>query len=135
MNQPCNMRRRLAAIFYDSLCLYSIFFLATMTLMFGTDGLAITSNNIIYHLYLLLVAYLYFAWHWVNGGQTLGMRAWRIKLKPRFQHLSWRIVTIRFLLAILSFCLFGMGFFWSIFDREKLTFHDRYSKTKLVTIE
>lgn len=134
-DQPCNILKRLGAIFYDSLCLFSLFFLVTMILMFATDGAAITSDNIIYHLYLLLVAYLYFAWHWVNGGQTLGMRAWRIKLKPKFQRLSWRTVTIRFILAAFSFCLFGIGFFWSIFDREKLTFYDRYSKTHLVTTE
>ena len=136
MNDPlCSMLRRLGAIFYDSLCLCSIFFLVTMTLMFATDGLAIASDNIVYHLYLLLVAYLYFAWHWVNGGQTLGMRAWRIKLRPKSQRLSWYAVTIRFFLSMLSFCMLGMGFLWSIFDREKLTFHDRYSNTRLVTIE
>ena len=74
------MFKRLAAIFYDSLCLFSLFFLATLVLIFFIEGESVASNNIAYDLYLVLITYLYFVWHWVNGGQTLGMRAWHIKL-------------------------------------------------------
>lgn len=129
------LRRRMAAIFYDILCLLGIFFLVTMVVVLLGNGIAIDSDNIVYDLYLLLVAYLYFVWHWVNGGQTIGMRAWRIRLKKQdARRLSWFNATVRFFLGSLS-CIFGIGFLWACFDSKKLTFHDRYSGTRLVKVE
>ena len=128
------MVKRLAAMFYDGLCLFSLFFLATLTLVIFTNGEAITSNNIIYNLSLFFISYLYFVWHWVNGGQTLGMRAWNIKLKRQDETpLSWSNATLRFCLALFSLTGLGLGFAWALFDKEKLTFHDRYSNTRLIS--
>ena len=79
-DQKCSMFKRLASIFYDSLCLFSLFFLATLILIFFTKGESITSNNIAYDLFLALITYLYFVWQWTHGGQTLGMRSWKIRL-------------------------------------------------------
>ena len=127
------MFKRLAAIFYDSLCLFSLFFLATLILIFFIEGESVASNNIAYDLYLVLITYLYFVWHWVNGGQTLGMRTWHIKLKTQeLNSLSWGNATLRFALSLLSFICFGLGFAWALFDAEKLTFHDRFSHTRLI---
>ena len=127
------MFKRLAAIFYDSLCLFSLFFLATLILIYFTKGESIASNNIAYDLFLALTTYLYFVWQWVNGGQTLGMRTWHIKLKTQgLNPLTWGNATIRYCLSLLSFICFGLGFAWALFDDEKLTFHDRYSHTRLI---
>ena len=128
------MLNRLAAMFYDGLCLFSIFFLATLILVVFTNGEAIASNNLIFNLLLFFISYLYFVWHWLNGGRTLGMRAWHIKLINReMDQMSWRNATARFCLALLSLVCFGLGFVWVIFDKEKLTFHDRYSNTRLIS--
>ena len=128
------MLKRFAAMFYDGLCLFSLFFLATLILVIFTNGKAITGDNLIYNLLLFFIAYLYFVWHWVNGGRTLGMRAWHIKLINRkMDQMRWRNATVRFCLAMLSFVCFGLGFVWAFFDKEKLTFHDRYSNTRLIS--
>ncbi len=128
------MLNRLAAMFYDGLCLFSIFFLATLILVVFTNGEAIASNNLIFNILLFFISYLYFVWHWLNGGRTLGMRAWHIKLINReMDQMSWRNATARFCLALLSLVCFGLGFVWVIFDKEKLTFHDRYSNTRLIS--
>ncbi len=132
-DKQCSMLKRLAAMFYDGLCLFSLFFLATLILVVFTNGEAITSNNLIYDLFLVIVSYLYFVWHWVNGGRTLGMRAWHIKLINRgMDQVSWKTATARFCLALFSFVSLGLGFAWAFFDKEKLTFHDRYSNTQLI---
>ncbi len=126
------MLKRLAAMFYDGLCLFSLFFLATLILVIFTNGEAITSNNFVYDLFLFFVSYLYFAWHWLNGGRTLGMRAWHIKIiKQGTDRMDWKTVTVRFCLALLSLVFFGLGFAWAFLDKDKLTFHDRYSNTRL----
>jgi uncharacterized RDD family membrane protein YckC len=132
-DKQCSMFKRLAAMFYDGLCLFSLFFLATLILVIFTNGEAVTSNNLIYDLLLFFVSYLYFVWHWVNGGRTLGMRAWHIKLiNLGMDQVHWRNATVRFCLALLSSVSFGLGFAWAFFDKEKLTFHDRYSNTRLI---
>ena len=128
------MFKRLMAMFYDSLCLFSLFFLATLILVVFTNIESVEYNNIAYDFYLLLIAYLYFVWHWINGGQTLGMRAWHIKLINRgMGQISWRIATARFCLTLLSFVSFGLGFAWALFNKEKLTFHDLFSNTRLIS--
>ena len=61
------------------------------------------------------------------------MRSWQIKIvndlgiKPNFQQ-----ATKRFLASTLSFILFGSGFLWGIFDKNRKTLHDHLSKTKLI---
>ncbi len=36
---------------------------------------------------------------------------------------------LRFMVAIASWLCAGLGFFWSLFDKQKRTWHDIYSNT------
>jgi len=131
---PCNLLRRLAAIFYDCLLLSAVLLVATAILMPLSGGNAIESGNLFYNVFLLLISYLYFGWHWVKGGQTLGMRSWRIfVINESMQKPNWKQVTLRFFSALLSLSLLGLGFLWSLFDKNKLALHDHLSKTRLIT--
>lgn len=129
----CGLLRRTGVIIYDGLLLLSVFFFATLILLPFTDGRAIESDNISYHVYLLVISYLYFAWHWSHGGQTLGMRAWRVRLcREVGGTVNWSGATQRFLASLLSWLLLGCGFICSVFDPEYRTLHDRLTKTSLV---
>lgn len=120
------------AIFYDALCLLALFFLATLLLVICIGGEAVGSDNIIYDLYLLFITYLYFSWFWVNGGRTVGMNTWHIRVcDNNLRRLTWRKATLRFCLACVSLFGLGFGFCWALFDRQQQTFHDRYSRTLL----
>ena len=131
----CTLFRRFAAIFYDSLLLVSILFFATLIMITFTDGNAISSDNIPYKIYLLSLCYLYFSWQWIHGGQTLGMRAWKIRLQQfNGRGITWKTATMRFISAIFSIMLFGAGFFWSLIDDQKLALHDYCSGSFLVKI-
>ncbi|MEE9396648.1 MAG: RDD family protein [Methylococcales bacterium] len=128
--------RRLAALFYDSFLLLAILFFATAIILPFNEGEALVSGQILYSLYLLLVTFLFFGWFWTHGGQTLGMRAWKIKLCSQQTHrsLNWQQATIRFLAALVSLIPLGAGFFWIMIDRDKLSWHDRFSKTIIIRI-
>jgi len=138
MNQPsplphCTLPRRLAAILYDGLLLLAVLFIANALWVFLSGNLAVAVQ--LHRLYLLLVAFAFFAWFWSHGGQTLGMRAWRVRLQNRNPGpVSLWQLALRFIVAIISWLAFGLGFLWSLFDREKLTWHDRYSMTELVVL-
>ena len=78
--RPASLSRRLAALFYDSLLLLAVYFIATAILLPLTGGEAIEANNPLLTSYLLFISFFFYAWFWVHGGQTLGMRSWRLQL-------------------------------------------------------
>ena len=124
--------RRLAAILYDSLLLFATLYFATLILLPFNGGEAIRPHPL-YTLYLFAVSFLYFAWAWTRGGQTLGMRAWRLRVVRRNGlPLTWGQAALRFLAALLSWLVAGAGFWWVLVDSEHLSWHDRLSATKLV---
>ena len=124
--------RYLAALFYDFLLLLAVLFIATALLLPFNDGKAFSSQQIAYPFYLLAVSFLFYGWFWTHGGQTLGMRAWKIKVLTFDQKtITWRQAGWRFIGALLSWSLGGLGFFWTLLDRQHYSLHDRLSKTAL----
>ncbi|MFI3184978.1 MAG: RDD family protein [Methylococcaceae bacterium] len=124
--------RRLTVILYDLLLLIALFFVATALVLPLNAGQAFTARQFFFPLYLLLVSFLFYAWFWTHGGQTLGLRAWKIKLltldrKP----ISWKQALLRFIFAILSWSFFGLGFLWILIDKNQRSWHDHLSKTAL----
>lgn len=131
----CGLLRRLGAIAYDSLLLAAVLILASGLALLVTGGETARPGNPFMTSYFFLVSFLFYAWFWMHGGQTLGMRAWRI----RVQQLDGRNITpwqalLRFIMAIIAWLPLGLGFLWSLFDREQRTWHDRFSETVLVVI-
>lgn len=130
----CTLLRRLAAIVYDSIVLIGLLFLATLppTLLYG-GGISEPLPAFMMQLYLLAVAFVFFGGFWTHGGQTIGMRAWHIRVVDEDgRSITWRHALVRFLAALLSWGLVGIGFLWSLFDRERRTWHDRVSGTHTV---
>ena len=133
MSFPCSLFRRLASIFYDCLLLFSILFFGSLVLLPLVGDGAIESGNLVYNAYLLVLSYLYFCWQWTMGGQTLGMRSWHIYvINENSNYPDWKEASLRFLFAVVSWLLFGLGFIYALFNKDKLTLHDRFSNTRLI---
>lgn len=122
--------RRLAAIVYDVLLIFALLMLASLIVVALLRD-AVSTNNPWFQLYLLTVAWGYFAMCW-RGGQSLGMMAWRIHIEGRSRPVSWLDTAIRFLVAIASWLAFGLGFIWSLFHPQRATWHDLASRSRLV---
>lgn len=122
----------MAAVLYDFLLLLALLFLATALLLPINSGQAFTSNQFFYPIYLLTISFLFYGWFWTHGGQTLGLRAWKIKLvADNGQAISWRLAGLRFGAALLSWIACGCGFLWILLNKDKRSWHDRLSKTRL----
>ncbi len=81
--------------------------------------------------WLITGAYAVISWR--RGGQTLGMRPWRLQLVTTDAGTAgWSALWLRYCAGTLSLLLGGLGFWWAWFDRERLTWHDRASGTRLV---
>ena len=132
---PPGLLRRLGALFYDAVLLLGILFLATAALLPFRSGEAIHSHSLVYDAYLLGVAYLFFTWFWTHGGQTLGMRTWKIKLCSECGgSVGWKTASLRFIAGIISLGLFGFGFYWALWDPDKRCWHDCLAHTRVIRV-
>lgn len=128
--------RRLAAMLYDGLLLFALMAVAT-TLLTLPFGMPAGQNLIFYQFFLFeIIPAMFFCGFWLRGGQTLGMRAWKLKLvRVDGKPIDWKDAIKRHLAAILSWLALGLGFFWIFIDPEKLAWHDRLSDTRLMLIK
>lgn len=119
--------RRIAAIFYDLILILAILLIGTLFSLIFTKGYAIPSNNLLYKIYLLTLICSFYIGFWVHGGQTLGMKAWGLKLLTlQNKPLSYQHAILRFFLSLFSFLLLGFGFFWALFDPKRQALYDKF---------
>lgn len=132
---PGGLLRRLAAICYDSLLLLAVWFLATAIVLPFTHGEALRPGNPFYTSYLFMVSFFFYAWFWVHGGQTLGLRAWKLRVVRRDgRPITWSQALLRYFAALVSWAAFGLGFLWILVDKDGMSWHDRFSETLTVRV-
>ena len=118
---------------YDAVALIGLLAAGALAALPLNRGEAIPAGTVIFQLWLLMLMYLYFALSWRHGGQTLGMRAWKIKLVDEGGKVpGWLAVTLRFGGAILSLAAAGLGYLTAALPPH-LTWHDRWTKTRVVS--
>ncbi|WP_440225616.1 RDD family protein [Dokdonella sp. MW10] len=135
---PASLWRRLAAASYDLLVLVAVWMLVAALVLAAFHGdVDVAHQPPLYHAVLqaalLAATALYFAISWSRGGQTIGMRAWRVRVvggdgRPP----SFLRALARFGVAIASTLAAGLGFAWCLVDRERRAWHDIASATSLV---
>jgi uncharacterized RDD family membrane protein YckC len=78
---------------------------------------------------------LFYVGFWVKGGQTIGMRAWRIRVERHSgQPIDWKTGMYRFVAGILCMLPGGLGMLWMIVDPEKRTWYDHMTGTRVVVL-
>jgi uncharacterized RDD family membrane protein YckC len=144
---------------YEALLLFAMAFFATwlFQLAAGTPQLEGWRRSLL-QAFLLAVFAAYFLWCWLRGGQTLAMKAWRIRLvAPGRARLPPRIALLRFVyaaaligsflaalvaaflhrspwLALITLAVTGLSLGWALFDRDGQFLHDRLAGTRLVLV-
>ena len=104
------MTRRLLAIFYDAFLMLALLLFAAAVPLIFTGGKPSQGSNPFLTLYLLLVCFVFFGWFWTHGGQTLGMRAWRLQLQRLDGgKIDWKIATMRFVTGLPAWLIFILG--------------------------
>ena len=107
---PAPLVKRLLAIFYDSFLLIAVLFLAMALLLLVSGGYEFQAGNPLITAYLLLVCFVFFGWFWTHGGQTLGMRAWKLQIQQRNGNpLNWQHVALRFSTALPAWIVLFIG--------------------------
>jgi uncharacterized RDD family membrane protein YckC len=105
--------RRLGAILYDVLLLTAILVMAValVTIPLGMGlGIELDATHPLFRAYLVLISMGFFLWFWTHGGQTLGMKAWRIRvISDDGLPLTATNASLRYLCALLSWAACGLG--------------------------
>ena len=128
--------RQLMAMLYDLLLLLSALLLATVIPVTLNAGHAIHPGNPLFFFYLLMVSLFFYGWFWTHGGQTLGMRTWKIYLVGQQQtQVTWKQAALRFTAAIFSWLFLGLGFWWQWISKDKQSWHDIISQTQLIVMK
>jgi uncharacterized RDD family membrane protein YckC len=144
-NAPAAMQKpaaligwRMLALLYDFFPALGLWFATGAAAMLVHGGEPIYGDTLagwIELAALWMVTGLYATLSWRRGGQTLGMRPWLLRLTTRDGAMpSWSQLWTRYAVATLSLLLGGLGFWWAWFDRERLTWHDRLSGTRLARL-
>jgi len=121
--------RRLASMVYEAILLFAVAFLAAWVFFLASGGRDATAGAMRHLLQLCIGLFFaaYFLWSWLRGGQTLAMRAWRIRLID----ITPASAFIRLILAALLVPT-GISLLWALFDRDRQFLHDRLARSRLV---
>ena len=114
---------------YEAVLLFAVAFFAAWLFFFASGGRDATQGWLRYALQLFIAAVFagYFLWSWLRGGQTLAMKAWKIRLVE----VTPRKALLRFVLALFLVPT-GLSIFAVFFDRERQFLHDRLAGTRLI---
>lgn len=132
-----SLLRHLAVVLYDLLLLLSVLLLAAAIAVAVnaaiTDDQSIAAGNPFFFFYLLVVSFLFYGWFWTHGGQTLGMRTWKVfLLSNNHQKISWQQALLRFIVAIPSWFAFGIGYWGQWLNKNHQSWPDLMSHTQLI---
>ena len=140
------LARRLAAILYDAIVILGLALLVT-ALVIVPLGVTLGEADwerlqrswpfkLLLQTLLVVTVVGFHLWFWTHGGQSLGMRAWRLRVvRDDGLPLGLADALRRYLAAVVSVLPAGLGFLWALFDPDRLTWHDRWSRTRLVLLK
>lgn len=135
---PAGLGYRLMAGIYDLLILLCLCFIAAALAVALTGGALDThtlAGKLLVQIPALVFSAAYLVLSWKRGGQTIGMKPWRLRVvtadgtPPDIAH-----ALLRFGVMPVSLAAFGLGFAWALLDRDKRTWHDIAAGTLLVRV-
>ncbi|MFC4727725.1 RDD family protein [Coralloluteibacterium thermophilus] len=136
--RPANLLLRVLALVYDLMPVFALWMVVSLLVYALHGARPVESGSLGGWLELLLIVAvtgLYAVESWRRGGQTLGMRAWRLRVVDATgRTASRRALWLRFGVSVVSLAAVGLGFLWSLIDRERRTWHDIASATLMVRL-
>lgn len=130
--------RRFAALLYDALLMVALLVIFTTAAVMLLARTAITPETsgpwaYVYRACLVLILAGYYLLNWTRSGQTLGMRAWRLRAVTDLgTRMGWQSAGLRLLASLLAWVPLGLGVLWLYLDSEHAALQDRLSRTRVV---
>lgn len=133
---PAHLGWRLLAMTYDALPLIAILFFSSIILLALHGGKPAKPGTLWAFINILIywsIVGSYAVFSWRRGGQTMGMRPWRLMVVTKTgANASIKALCLRYIIASLSS---GLVLLWCLFDSQKRGLHDIASGTLMVRKE
>jgi uncharacterized RDD family membrane protein YckC len=132
--------RRFAALVYDGFLLAALLMIYTGVILIFTRRAVLPESYgawvYLYRAGLIAVIAAYYVLNWIRSGQTLGMRAWRLRaVSESGAGLNTASALLRFLCGFLAWPPAALGVLWLYLDPDHLAIHDRLSGTRIVRLQ
>jgi uncharacterized RDD family membrane protein YckC len=137
---PATLWLRLAAAVYDLFPLIGLWMLTSGVILLTVHGSVDVAHpplsyRLALQIALLIVTAAYFIVSWTRGGQTIGMRAWRLRVVANDgRRLPFMRATLRFATALVSLLVFGLGFIACLVTVDRRGWHDRIAASQVVRV-
>ncbi len=130
--------RRVLAALYDLLPLAALLMIATaialvlarLSVPAERADLVLRSGwpHLLLQLWLGVLTLAYYLVSWLRGGQTIGMRAWRIAVRADANTLTLKRALLRFGIGLFA----PIGWLWCLFDSKRRALHDLAAHTVVI---
>ncbi|MEO5622280.1 MAG: RDD family protein, partial [Dokdonella sp.] len=137
-SMPASLSLRIAAGLYDLFPLIALWMLSAglaLLIVHGRIDVAHPPTLFRFGLRaaLLVVSAAYFVISWARGGQTIGMRAWRLRVVAADGNaLPWPRALLRFSIALVSLSVCAIGFLWCLIDPGRRAWHDLGARSAVI---
>ncbi len=125
--------RHVAAFIYDLFPIVGLWLITSVVVVLLRGGEEVPPGTLWFQLLLTAECVFYFIFSWKKGGQTLGMRAWKIGIED-YDTLSWWQTLSRFLIGLVSVLLLGAGLWYKKLNRRQLSWMDIVSGHRTVNV-
>lgn len=127
-SQPAPFRFRLLSIIYDTLILLAIWIITIVLLVTILQDYVLGAWV---QSLLFIESFVFFTYFWTARGQTAGMVAWRLQISCEGQF-TIKHAFLRFMGGLLSFLCLGIGFFWIWIDKDRRSWSDIMSSSRII---
>jgi len=130
--------RRVLAAIYDLLPLAALLMIVTaialvlarLLVPLERADLVLRSGwpQLLLQVWLSALTLAYYLVSWLRGGQTIGMRAWRIAVRADSGVLTLKHALLRFVVGLFAM----VGWIWCLFDPRRRALHDLAAHTVVI---
>ena len=134
--QRAHSHRIIGSAIYDGLVILGLLMIVgfvAVGIHYWITGAEAIEYSLLFQLLILAVIIAYYAYFWRASGQTVGMKAWRIKLMSLDdQAITASQMALRILVAFPAYACLLLGVLWQYWSADQLNWHDKASRTKII---
>ncbi len=134
-NHNATLKRRFASLLYEGLVIFSILLIGFLLPQIVLSGFGFNASARLMWVHIFVLLMIYFVWCWLNGGQTLPMKTWKLRvIDNNGGPIRPAQALLRYLAAWPSI-ISGVGLLWALADPQKQFLHDRIAGTRIIAYD
>ena len=124
-----------SSLIYELFALVPIWMVAGFIFIYFFDEFFGAYRKPIFQIYLWFISGIYLTYCWTKSGQTLAMRAWKLKIVSGRGTLNQKLAWKRYIYATLGALIGGIGFLWALTNKKHLYLHDQILNNYFIDVQ